>query len=429
MARKSTGGVVEKATSRGTSFGIRFRVAGRRMYQHVGYEADGCTREQAEAELRYTLEQVRRGEWRPPAEPEAPREVSTFHVAASEWFEAKRVEGGHSGKGLSPAGEANLRWQLSTHLLPDFAKRRLNAITAEDVDRWRRAKVREGRLNATSINTCLRTLAAIMEQAVEYGHIDRNPAKGRRRRLPTSRPRRSFLNRAEHIAALLDAAGELDRAGRVPAYRRALLATLTLAGLRIDECLRLRWRHVDLARGTLKVPGTKTTAADRTVDLLPLLRDELAARAAVCRDRRPDALVFGTSTGAKMSPTNVRRRVLAKAVERANEALTARGAEPLPEGLTPHSLRRTFATILVHRGENPRYVMGQMGHEDPGFTLRVYTGEGDRRDGEPERLKALVDGLPLPAVEDRVPELADTTDAHVILARLDGVPETTERAR
>ena len=32
MARTSTGGIVEKHTSRGTSFGIRFRVAGRRIY-------------------------------------------------------------------------------------------------------------------------------------------------------------------------------------------------------------------------------------------------------------------------------------------------------------------------------------------------------------------------------------------------------------
>ena len=248
MARTSTGGIVEKHTSRGTSFGIRFRVAGRRIYQHVGYAADGCTREHAAAELRYTLERVRRGDWRPAAEPEPLRQVPMFHEFASEWFEAKRTEGGRHGKGLSPAGEASLRWQLVNHLLPAFAKCGIDAIGAEDVDRWRRAKVREGRLNATSINALLRTLAAILEVAVEYGHIDRNPAAGRRRRLPAVKPKRTYLDRADHIAALLDAAGELDRAGRVASYRRPLLATLTLAGLRIDECLRLRWRHMDLAR-------------------------------------------------------------------------------------------------------------------------------------------------------------------------------------
>jgi integrase len=394
MARKSTGGVVEKFTRRGTSYGIRFRALGRRQFIHVGYAADGVTRADAQRELSYVREQVRRGEWRPPAEPEpvAMRQTPTFHEAASEWFEGKRTEGGRHGKGLSPSAEANLRWQLSNHLLPTFAKQRLDAIGPEDVDRWRRAKVREGKIGATSINTCLRTMAAIFEQAVEYGHVDRNPAKGRRRRLPAVKPRRTYLDRAEHIAALLDAARELDRDGRAATYRRPLLAVLVLAGLRIDEALRLRWRHVDLARGVLRVPGTKTDAAERTVNLLPLLRDELASHAAARARRAPEALVFGTSTGGKQSPTNVRRRVLAKAAELANDRLAERDAEPLPEGLTPHSLRRTFASLLYALGEAPPFVMAQMGHTNPNLALAIYAREMDRRDGEPERLRALVEG-------------------------------------
>jgi len=244
----------------------------------VGNSADGTTRADAERELAYVLEQVRRGEWRPPSEPDPAeaRETPSFHRFASEWLAARCTEGGRHGTGLTPAAEANLHWQLEVHLLPTFACRRLDQITAEDVDRWRRSKVREGRIGSTSINTCLRTLAAIMELAQEYGHIDRNPARGRRRRLPAVPPRRTYLDRADHIAALLDAAGELDLEGRVVPYRRALLATLALGGLRIDEALRLRWRHVDLARSTVRVPGTKTVAADRTVTLLPLLRHEMA---------------------------------------------------------------------------------------------------------------------------------------------------------
>ena len=53
-----------------------------------------------------------------------------FHEFASEWFEAKRTEGGRHGKGLSPAGEASLRWQLVNHLLPAFAKCGIDAIGA-----------------------------------------------------------------------------------------------------------------------------------------------------------------------------------------------------------------------------------------------------------------------------------------------------------
>ena len=63
-----------------------------------------------------------------------------------------------------------------------------------------------------------------------------------------------------------------------------------------------------------------------------------------------------------------------------------------PGGLTPHSLRRTFASLLFALGEPPPYVMAQMGHTTANLTLGLYARHMDRRDGEPERLKALVNG-------------------------------------
>jgi integrase len=79
-------------------------------------------------------------------------------------------------------------------------------------------------------------------------------------------------------------------------------------------------------------------------------------------------------------------------VERANEKLSEAGDIPLPDGLTPHKLRHTFASILVALGVDPGSVMDQLGHTDPGFTLRVYR-HGMRRDrAARERLRALVGG-------------------------------------
>jgi hypothetical protein len=75
-------------------------------------------------------------------------------------------------------------------------------------------KVQDSGLGATSINMTLTTLAAVLELAVEYQLIDRNPAKGRRRRLPAVKPRRIWLDRADRIGALLDATGEIDREAR-----------------------------------------------------------------------------------------------------------------------------------------------------------------------------------------------------------------------
>jgi integrase len=385
MARRSTGGVVERQTGRGTSYAIRFRVGGQRMFQLVGHERDGTTRADAERELRYTLEQVRRGEWKPPVEIEAPRSMPTFHRFASEWY-ARRE---HAG--LRPRTLEHLRWCLTDHLLPTFRTFPLDKIDAEAIDAFTARKRRKG-LSATSCNRLVQVLAAVLEDAVEYDLIARNPAAGKRRRLPASKPRRTYLDRADHIAALLDAAAELDRAGRGTPYRRALIATLALGGLRIGECLDLRWRDVQLANGRLVVCRSKTAAGERTVDLLPLLRDEFATLAAARRGRDPDALVFATSTGGALTRSNTTRRLLHPAVARANKRLAERSIEPLPAGVTHHALRRTFASLLYALGETPPRVMAQMGHTSPQLALTIYAREMDRRDGEPERLRALVNG-------------------------------------
>jgi len=419
MARPLKGSVERDDRWASPTFALRFTAHGERQWVTLGSEADGWTQTRAERELANVLADVRRGIWHPPAPVQAPAEAPTFHEFASEWFERQKVEGGRGGQGLTAAGAADLRWRLCDHLLPVFARKRLDEITVEDVDRYRLTKVRErarveraaaagrplmevytdphtGRtrrrqqtaIGPTSINKTLQVLAAILEAAVEYGHVPRNVARGRRRRLPAVAPGRSWLDRADQIAALLDGATALDNDARArKGQRRALLATLTFAGLRIGEALALTWADVDLARGTIRVRAGKTAAAARTVYVLPALGDELRAYAAGAKGD-PAGLVFATTNGKAHGATNVRRRVLAPAIAKANEQL----AEPIPATITPHSLRRTFASILFAIGESPVYVMGQMGHTTAELTLAIYARQMDRRDGEPERLRALVEG-------------------------------------
>lgn len=107
------------------------------------------------------------------------------------------------------------------------------------------------------------------------------------------------------------------------------------------------------------------------VNLLPALHDELGDYRARL-DPDPSGLVFGTTTGKRHSESNVRQRILAPAIEHANEQLAEDGREPLPVGLTPHSLRRTFASLLFAIGETPPYVMAQMGHTTATLTLGLY---------------------------------------------------------
>ena len=83
-----------------------------------------------------------------------------------------------------------------------------------------------------------------------------------------------------------------------------------------------------------------------------------------------------------------------------------RGTQPLPLGITPHELRHTFASILVAIGRDPTYVMQQLGHTDPAFTLRVYSHAMRHTEHEPARLKALVEGHDWAQIGDKTAQSA-----------------------
>ncbi len=186
MPRPATGSVAERRRKDHTIFALRFRAYGKREYVTLGTETEGWSRARAEAELRHTLADVERGIWKPSRllPVEAPSEVPTFHVFASEWLASRKGE-------LRSRSFEDYKWALTYHLLPYFKDHVLTEITIEEVDRYRAAKLDEGKLAANTLNKTLVRLGSILEVAVEYGHIDRNPAKGKRRRVKATEPKRT----------------------------------------------------------------------------------------------------------------------------------------------------------------------------------------------------------------------------------------------
>jgi integrase len=397
MARESTGQVLERKGKRGTTYAARVRANGERHYLTLGHAWKGYTRRTAETELQNMLADIRRGTWKPPqSQPiAAPAEDPTFHEFASRWFESHRHE-------VARRSVEDYQWALSRHLLPFFKDHHLTQITIAEVDRYKTTKVRHREqskdkrsLSNGSINETLNLLAQILEMAVEYEHIQFNPARGRRRRLRAAQPKRTWLE-PEQIKPLLDATVRGLRGGKTMPDRKmhALFATAICTGLRIGELLALRWREVNLAEGRLTVIDSKTEAgAGRAIDLWPELRDELTTYKASTAYGDPADYVFATATGRADTRGNVAKR-LKRVVQRANETLAEEDLSPIADELSPHSLRRTFASLLYLKGENPVYVMHQMGHADPKLALRIYTkvmGE-QRRRGPGARLICVLDG-------------------------------------
>ena len=402
----------------------------------LGSDAEGWSRSRAEDELQNVLADVRRGIWAPseqapqrPARQEGAAEDLTFRDFASDWLAGRRGE-------ISESGFEYYAWAIEHHLLPYFGDWALNEIDVRAVDGYRRFKVVQSEerraalelerpklsrhesparpLSASTINKTIDVLQAVLALAVEYEHIERNPASGRRRRLKLPPQTSAHLDTVEQIESLLEAASQLDRRPTAQTSgRRGIIAVLVLAGLRASEACGLRWRDIDLANGRLRVRESKTQAGLREVALLPLLRDELAAHKASAKNVAPDALVFPSASGRARDKDNLRNRVLDPVLVVADELILAGDHSPLPGRITPHKLRHTFASILVACGEDPASVMAQLGHTDPNFTLRVYTHLMRRDEGERGRLRAFVYGtgratspdVPSTGVSARLPQL------------------------
>src|SRR5262249_7255316 len=120
------------------------------------------------------------------------------------------------------------------------------------------------------------TLSSVLQSAVERGYLDRNPAHGIRLREPSGKAERRFYTPAQ-IQKLLPELSEPCR---------TVVTVAVLTGLRIGEILALRWKRVDLLRGTVEVAETysdgwfgspKTRSSRRIVPMSTVLCQALAA--------------------------------------------------------------------------------------------------------------------------------------------------------
>jgi integrase len=394
MARKATGSIVERVTQDGrVTRALRFSAYGKRRFVKLG----AVTPQEAAKNLEHVLADVERGLWQPERQPvaEVVKEVPTFHAYSEQWWTL------HGCDRLAENTQTDYRWRLECHLLPFFAEMPLDRITIDEVDRYKAEKLNDGVLDESSINKTLTTLGAVLQMAVSRKLTSENPVKETNVKLREKTKQRTYLEYAEQIEAMVEAAGQLDAEAaaieeqrrpeaRRTVERRAIVSTLLYSGIRINELCSLKWNEVNLADGRLSV-GSKTEAGYRSIRLRGALREELAVVKARAVHAGLTDYVFATSTGKAPSVDNVRNRVVKKTAQRARENMAAEGVMLFPDGITPHSLRRTFASLLAAVGESPVTAMREMGHTKAEFTLRVYAQSMGRSDGEVQKLKNLLD--------------------------------------
>jgi integrase len=146
--------------------------------------------------------------------------------------------------------------------------------------------------------------------------------------------------------------------------------------MRVGEAVALTWRDVDFARGEIRVRASKTAAGIRTIPVLPELDCDLRdwQRRIVDEGQYAvDGPVLVTRRQTAMKATfawRLLKRIAARGGVRIRAA-TDSAAENVST-ISPHTLRRTFATDLLNRGVRIETVANVLGHADTRITSGYY---------------------------------------------------------
>jgi integrase len=228
--------------------------------------------------------------------PSCPAGPTPFREYADRWLER-----GETKRGWKPSCVVAYRKRLE-HLNGTFGHRPLASIRALDVAACIDDAL--GTLTAKTVHTHVNLLHDVLKGAVADELIPSNPVVGVERP-KVQRNRWRILQPAEVPAvskAFSDARG------------RRVFLTLILTGLRRSELRALRWGHVNLVEGTLRVVESKSEEGERLIALPAVLVDELMAHYRAT-DYRSGALAAcsGYKIRVQTSPNPCRQAVLSRA--------------------------------------------------------------------------------------------------------------------
>ena len=286
---------------------------------------------------------------------------------------------------------------LSRHVLPRWGSVKLAEVTHEDAQAWTNSLVKSG-LAAGSVRKIVGVFSGVLASAVKSKRLRVNPTDGIE--LPRQRlaPRRYLT--AGQVEAVAEASDEWGD----------LVLVLAYTGLRIGEASALRVGHVNTLRRRLTIEESVTEVNGRLVWSAPkdhqrrsvpyptFMDADIAER---MTGKGPSDLLFTTDAGTPVRVRNMRRDWFDLAAHVAGV-----------EGLTPHELRHTAASLAVSAGANVLALQRMLGHEKPSTTLDVYSDLFD------EDLDAVADAL----TSARARALADSvrTESPIVL-RASGV--------
>jgi len=227
-------------------------------------------------------------------------------------------------------------------------------LTSGDLRAFLAERRREG-LGASSAGRELSAVRAFLTYAADAqgqtAYLPRTKAPRRPRTLPRAVA-------ADEAMALAENAGGAAE-GWVGARDLAILLLLYGAGLRVAEAMSLTGGVRPIGE-TLRITGKRSKT--RIVPIMPAVREAIEDYVRQCPwPIERDGPLFRGARGGPLNADLVRRAVAA-----------ARRRLGLPDSLTPHALRHSFATHLLARGVDLRALQELLGHASLSST-QIYT--------------------------------------------------------
>lgn len=290
------------------------------------------------------------------------READTVADLADLWLAEAAHLNRRTGAVRNERSVAGERGRIDAHVRPLLGAVRLADLTRADIERFRdriargetkgerktkprgTARVRGGSGTATRT---VRLLSSIFAFAVDRRLIPANPVAGVRLTPPKAMNR--FLS-GEELRRLGEALAVAGEAGAHP-HGLAIIRLLALTGARRGEVEQLQWAHVDVERGMLRLPTSKTGA--KVIPLAPAAQAVLADL-----PRHASPFVFPALRGGEGHYTGVGK------VWEDVRARAGLGDVRL------HDLRHTFASFGAGGGFGLPVIGAILGHRQPSTTAR-----------------------------------------------------------
>ena len=234
-------------------------------------------------------------------------------------------------------------------------------VGSRDLRRYA-AVLSEGGASRSTIARKLAAIRRFYRHLVERRELDANPAD-----LVATPKRDAYLPRVLKSPETADLLDRIPAGTPLELRDRAMFELAYAAGLRAEEIVNVDLNDLDWDGEQLRVEGkgakTRVVPAGehawRAID--SYLSRGRTALAGATAEGRPEPALFVSKSGRRLSTSDVRRRL---------SVWTRRAA--LAGGVSPHTLRHSFATHLLEGGADLRAIQELLGHASIS-TTQTYT--------------------------------------------------------